>query len=55
MVTAGLARVALGSYQLARLSETDGSNRRFQFQKRSQLLLRVHNKTLSVAPMRQPS
>jgi hypothetical protein len=28
------------------------SNRRFQFQKRSQLFIRVHNQALSVAAMR---
>jgi hypothetical protein len=28
-----------------------GSNRRFQFQKRSQFLINVHNETLSVVPM----
>ena len=27
-------------------------NRRFKFQKRSQLFIRVHNETLSVVPMR---
>jgi len=27
-------------------------NRRFQFKKRSQLFIRTHNETLSVAPMR---
>jgi hypothetical protein len=27
-------------------------NRRFEFQKRSQLFIRVHNETLSVAAMR---
>ena len=29
-----------------------GSNRRFDFQKRGQLFIRVHNETLSVAAMR---
>jgi hypothetical protein len=29
-----------------------GPNRRFEFEKRSQLFIRVHNETLSVAAMR---
>jgi hypothetical protein len=29
-----------------------GANRRFEFDKRSQLFIRVHNETLSVAAMR---
>jgi hypothetical protein len=29
-----------------------GSNRRFEFDKRSQLFIRMHNKTLSVVAMR---
>ena len=31
---------------------TDGANRRFEFHKRSQPFLRVHNETLSVAAIR---
>ena len=39
---------------LARLSRqfAAGTNRRFQFQKRSQLIIRMHDEPLSVIPMR---
>ncbi len=34
------------------LARWNRSNRRFEFQERSQLLIRAHNETLSVAAMR---
>jgi hypothetical protein len=34
-----------------RVKPEDPRNRRFEFQKRSQLFIRVHNETLSVAAM----
>jgi hypothetical protein len=36
---------------LVKNNRATGASRRFEFQKRSQLLIRAHNKTLSVVPM----